>query len=127
MSLLAAIKRLRKQKGLTQGQMAEKIGVERQVYQQLESGTTRLDTDRLAQIAAVLGKTPIEIYEENAEEQSLFITQNNENKEENTKGVININKDTLKFYKKIIKRQHKIIKKLQMDNKVLLELQNKSK
>jgi transcriptional regulator with XRE-family HTH domain len=53
------IKKRREQKGLRQQDMAEKLNMTVRSYQNLESGSTRLDIERLEQVAEVL-ETPME-------------------------------------------------------------------
>lgn len=53
------IKKHREQKGLRQQDMADKLNMNIRSYQNLESGDTKLDLERLAQIADVL-ETPTE-------------------------------------------------------------------
>ncbi|MCE5214667.1 MAG: helix-turn-helix domain-containing protein [Methanobacterium sp.] len=53
------IKKHREQKGLRQQDMADKLNMNIRSYQNLESGATKLDLERLAQIADVL-ETPTE-------------------------------------------------------------------
>jgi transcriptional regulator with XRE-family HTH domain len=53
------IKKRREQKGLRQQDMAEKLNMTVRSYQNLESGSTRLDIERLEQVAGVL-ETPME-------------------------------------------------------------------
>jgi len=51
------IKKLREQSGLTQPEMAEKMNMHLKTWQKIENGITRLDIDRLRQIAEILGTT----------------------------------------------------------------------
>jgi transcriptional regulator with XRE-family HTH domain len=48
------IKKRREMKGLRQQDMADKLNMTTRTYQNLESGTTRLDLERLEQIAGIL-------------------------------------------------------------------------
>lgn len=52
--ILGNIKRLRKERGLSQTDMAEALHIALKTYQNIEGGITRIDIDRLEQIAAVL-------------------------------------------------------------------------
>lgn len=65
------IKKSRELKGLRQQDMAEKLNINIRSYQNLESGTTRLDLERLAQIADVL-ETPME---DLLKQEGIFIHQ----------------------------------------------------
>ncbi len=53
-SILAQIRRLRKDRGLSQVDMASSLHVALKTYQNIESGATRIDIDRLQHIADVL-------------------------------------------------------------------------
>jgi len=53
--ILGNIKRLRKERGLSQSDMAEALHIALKTYQNIEGGVTRIDIDRLEQIAGVLG------------------------------------------------------------------------
>jgi transcriptional regulator with XRE-family HTH domain len=48
------LREFRKRRGLTQEQLAEKIGVTFQQIQQYENGSSRLNSDRLQQVAIAL-------------------------------------------------------------------------
>ena len=52
--VLGNIKRLRKERGLSQADMAEALHIALKTYQNIEGGITRIDIDRLEQIANVL-------------------------------------------------------------------------
>jgi len=52
--ILENIKRLRKERGLSQTEMAEALHIALKTYQNIEGGVTRIDIDRLSQIADVL-------------------------------------------------------------------------
>ncbi len=49
------LRECRKRRGLTQEQLAEKVGVTFQQIQQYENGSSRLNSDRLQQIGHALG------------------------------------------------------------------------
>ena len=53
--ILVIIKKLRKERGFSQADMAEALHVALKTYQNIEGGITRIDIDRLDQIAEVLG------------------------------------------------------------------------
>jgi len=59
--IAAAIKLLRKQRQLTQQEMASQINMSQNAYSQLEAGKTKIDLDRLNKIATVFQLTPIEL------------------------------------------------------------------
>ncbi|MBK1438554.1 helix-turn-helix transcriptional regulator [Parapedobacter sp. ISTM3] len=52
--ILANIRRLRKARGFSQTDMAEALHIALKTYQNIEGGVTRIDIDRLGQIAQVL-------------------------------------------------------------------------
>lgn len=54
---LEKIKGLRKARGLSQTDMAQALHIALKTYQNIESGATRIDIERLGQIAAVLDTT----------------------------------------------------------------------
>lgn len=53
--LPALIKGFRKQAGLTQGQLAERLGVTQQTLSALERNADRVSVDRLLQLLGILG------------------------------------------------------------------------
>ena len=55
------IRQIRKSSGLSQMQLAEKIGISYQQVQKYEKGTNRLSVSRLKQISGVLG-VPISLF-----------------------------------------------------------------
>ena len=54
---LVKIKGLRKSRGLSQADMAQALHIALKTYQNIEGGVTRIDIERLGQIAAVLNTT----------------------------------------------------------------------
>ena len=55
------ISRIRKASGISQTEMAERLGISRTAYRNLESGDTKLISENVDRIAAVLEKTPEEL------------------------------------------------------------------
>lgn len=53
--ILNKIKRIRKEQGLSQTDMAEALHIALKTYQNIEGGITRIDLERLTQIADILG------------------------------------------------------------------------
>ncbi|HWK57606.1 MAG TPA: helix-turn-helix transcriptional regulator [Parapedobacter sp.] len=53
-AILVKVKRLRKERGLSQAEMADALHIALKTYQNIEGGITRIDIDRLGQIANVL-------------------------------------------------------------------------
>ncbi len=56
-ALAANIRRVRKDVGLTQAELAERLGIQQSAIAHWEAGNTRPTTERLAQIADALGTT----------------------------------------------------------------------
>ena len=54
-TIISIIKKLRKFKGITQGVMADRLNLSLRAYQKIESGKTRIDIERIRQIAEILG------------------------------------------------------------------------
>lgn len=65
------LREFRKRRGFTQEQLAEKIDVTFQQIQQYESGTSRLNTDKLQAIAIALSVPVAAFFEENPIESTL--------------------------------------------------------
>ncbi len=57
----ANIRKFRNERCLTQEYMASELGIGQSAYQKIETGEVSLSTERLLQIAAILGK-PIEAF-----------------------------------------------------------------
>ena len=55
------LKKTRKEKSFTQKEMAEKMGISRTAYRNLEDGQTKLLSDHIGEFAQILGKTEEEI------------------------------------------------------------------
>jgi transcriptional regulator with XRE-family HTH domain len=68
------IKRIRENKNYTQEHLAGKLGISQNTYSKLETGGTKLTTDRLQEIADIL-EVPIE--EILCHEQKVFNFHNN--------------------------------------------------
>lgn len=63
MSLEKNIKKIRRLKNLTQSQISKILGISAQAYSKIESGETRLDTDRLQQLADIFEINVKDIYD----------------------------------------------------------------
>lgn len=57
------LRRLRRQAGLTQRDLADRLGVRQEWVSRYEVGERRLDVIELAQVAQALGTTAVEIIE----------------------------------------------------------------
>jgi transcriptional regulator with XRE-family HTH domain len=75
MSLEKNIKKIRRFKNMTQGDVSKLLSISAQAYSKIESGETRLDTDRLRQIAEILGVTVQDIYEFDTNSNDMQIGQ----------------------------------------------------
>jgi transcriptional regulator with XRE-family HTH domain len=63
MTLEKNIRRIRRYKNITQGEISKQLGISPQAYSKIESGETRLDTNRLKHIAEILQVPLSDIYE----------------------------------------------------------------
>ena len=61
---MAALKRIRKERGFTQQQLADELGLHLKSYQRYEYGTRRLNIYMLLKIADILGVKASELLEE---------------------------------------------------------------
>ncbi|WP_379026339.1 helix-turn-helix domain-containing protein [Parapedobacter deserti] len=109
--ILAKIKRYRRDRGLSQANMAEALHVALKTYQNLEVGITRVDIDRLGQIADVLGVTLHDLLDGrgNANEGSARLM--NEEKVLYDKIIMNKEayiaqlEDSIRFYRQILREE----------------------
>lgn len=62
------LKELRKKKGYTSQNMAEKLGISKPFYSQIENQMRKLSYDMAVQIAAVFNKKPDQIFLEDHKE-----------------------------------------------------------
>ncbi len=60
--ILTHIRQIRKEKGLSQTAMADRLYMSLKTYQNIENGVTRMDIDRLQQIAVVLDIDPASLF-----------------------------------------------------------------
>lgn len=106
-SILMRIREVRKNRGWSQSEMAERLNVALKTYQNLESGATRIDIERLVQIASILGVELIELlgYQPKPDE---YIDR-----------FINEEKD---LYQKIIQDKETYISRLEEDLKVYQDM-----
>ena len=106
--LLLFIKNQRKVKGLSQTDMAKKLNIVLKTYQNIESGITRLDIDRLMQIAQLIDLDLATIFQLNKNN----ITDQNNEKE---------------LYNRIITEKEYYIAKLENDIKFYQEILKENK
>lgn len=104
------IKKIRSNMGLTQEQMAEKINLSVKAWQKIENGITRLDLDRLNQIAEILDTSLVDLI--NADD-SVYVHKIKHNEGGINSGEVNIHNrisdEERDLYKKIIEDKEKII------------------
>jgi len=55
------IKQIRELKNFTQEYMAQQLGLSTRAYSKIETGETQLTVNRLNEISAILGITPVEV------------------------------------------------------------------
>lgn len=84
MTLEKNIRKIRRYKNITQGEISKQLGISPQAYSKIESGETRLDTNRLKHIADILQVPLSDIYE--MIEKNMYFTQNTLN--DNATGVV---------------------------------------
>jgi transcriptional regulator with XRE-family HTH domain len=103
------IKKLRSQAGLTQEQMADKMFMHVKTWQKIENGITKLDIERLKQIAEILETTVEDLI--NVED-SVYINEIKENDVGFNNSEITINHGTVaekELYERLISEKEKII------------------
>lgn len=95
------IKRLREKSGLTQQEVADKLNMHLKTWQKIENGITKLDIDRLQQIAEVLETTVEDLI--NVEE-GVYISEIKDNDVGFNNSTVTINHESTekKLYDKII-------------------------
>ncbi|PWG78732.1 helix-turn-helix domain-containing protein [Pararcticibacter amylolyticus] len=121
------IKKIRSNIGLTQEQMADKINLSVKAWQKIENGITRLDLERLNQIAEILETSLVDLI--NADEgiyvhQEIDKNENIYNKEVNYHN--NISDEERELYKKIIADKEKTIADKDKEIEFLKDLLKKS-
>ncbi|PWG81041.1 helix-turn-helix domain-containing protein [Pararcticibacter amylolyticus] len=108
------IKKIRSNIGLTQEQMADKINLSVKAWQKIENGITRLDLERLNQIAEILDTSLVDLI--NADE-SIYVHQENENNGSIYNKEVTIQQSTSdeerELYKKVIEEKEKYIANLE--------------
>lgn len=105
MSIGKNIKKIRRFKEITQEELSEKLAMSVQAYSKLENGETRLDTDRLEQIAQILGVSAQEILD--LEHKNLIFGQLNnlDNSQNNTINLNSENQKLINLFEKTIQEK----------------------
>lgn len=124
------IKKLREQSGLTQQEMADKLHLHLKTWQKIENGITKLDIERLQQIAEILGTTIEDLI--NVED-SVYISEVKDNDVGFNNSSVTINhqsQEEKNLYERLIAEKDKIIADKDKDIiflKGLLNNRNESK
>jgi transcriptional regulator with XRE-family HTH domain len=103
------IKRLREQSDLTQQEMADKLNMHLKTWQKVENGITKLDIERLKQIAEILGTTVEDLI--NVED-SVYISTIKDNDVGFNNSSVTINhksEEEKNLYERLIAEKEKII------------------
>lgn len=113
------IRAIRTQQKISQEQMAERLELTTQAYSKIESGKTKLNLDRIQQIAHILN---IDIAELISDEKEVFLLVN-ENGVNNGKTIYYNNPQDLihenEKLQLIINHKDELIAKLEYENKLL--------
>lgn len=121
------IKKIRSNIGLTQEQMADKINLSVKAWQKIENGITRLDLERLNQIAEILDTSLIDLI--NADE-GIYVHKIKHNEGGINSREINIHQNASdeerELYKKIIADKEKTIADKDKEIEFLKDLLKKS-
>jgi len=110
-SILTRIKEIRKRRGWPQSEMAERLNVALKTYQNLESGVTRMDLDRLVQVATILEVELISLLGYQPKPEAYIDRFINEEKA---------------LYDKIIQDKETYIKRLEESLKIYQDILNRS-
>lgn len=111
------IKKRREQKGLRQQDVADKLNMNIRSYQNLESGVTKLDVERLAQLAEVL-ESPIE---ELLKQEGVYIHQEIQEIKDSGSGFVYYQEVSGKLFEKLLDAKEVEIQSLKEENKYLKE------
>lgn len=103
------IKKLREQSGLTQQEIADKLHLHLKTWQKIENGITKLDVERLQQIAQIIGTTIEDLI--NVED-SVYIGEIKDNDVGFNNSSVTINhksEEEKNLYERLIAEKDKII------------------
>lgn len=110
------IKKFRENKNYTQEHLASKLGMSQNAYSKMESGGSKVSTERLQKIAEIL-ETPIEKFL--CDEQKVFNFDNNhiaigyiEHLEDDNKEYVKMLHQQIEFQQKEIDRLISLVEKL---------------
>ncbi len=111
------IKKRREQKGLRQQDVADKLNMNIRSYQNLESGVTKLDVERLALLAEVL-ESPIE---ELLKQEGVCIHQEIQEIKDSGSGFVYYQEVSGKLFEKLLDAKEADIQLLKDENQYLKE------
>lgn len=104
--IIVKIKEIRKLKGLSQGFVADKLGITQKAYSKIECGETQLNWEKIKKIAIILNLTIWDLIDETKEVDDI-----------NLNGTFN--DKTIILFKQIVKNQDDKINKLCDEIKLL--------
>lgn len=123
-AIQSKIKRFREAEGTTQQEMADKLHIHVKTWQKIENGITRLDLERLKQIANVYD-IPVEDLINT--DDSIYISEIKDNKVDFNNSHVTINdksENETKLYEKLLDEKDRII---EIQSKLITELEEKLK
>lgn len=100
-----SIKKIRTIKGMTQADVAEKLHITAEAYSKIENGKTKLDTNRLEELAKIYGVSVQDIYA--FDDKKIFV--NHSPAAINGTFIQNDNTDILNLLKEIIQEKNTLI------------------
>ena len=125
-AITTQIKKQRSARGLTQDQMAERLHLSTKAYQKIENGITKLDIERLNQIAEILEISLVDLI--NSDE-NIYIHSISENEIgfNNKEVVINkgVSEDEKEVYQQLITTKDQLIASKDKEIQLLRDLLNK--
>ncbi|OOG18177.1 hypothetical protein BWD42_12990 [Sphingobacterium sp. CZ-UAM] len=121
-AIQSKIKRFREAEGMTQQEMADNLHIHVKTWQKIENGITRLDLDRLKQIANVYD-IPVEDLINT--DDSIYISEIKDNKVGFNNSHVTINdksENEIKLYEKLLEEKDRTI---EIQSKLIAELEEK--
>lgn len=121
-AIQSKIKRFREAEGITQQEMADKLHIHVKTWQKIENGITRLDLERLKQIANVYD-IPVEDLINT--DDSIYISEIKDNKVGFNNSYVTIqdkSENETKLYEKLLEEKDRMI---DMQSKLIAELEEK--
>ncbi len=122
MSISTRIRRKREDRHYSQEYMAEKLGISQNAYSCLETGKTKVDLDRLQQIAEIL-EEPLESFLNGD-----HIVINNENQHgPNGYHVVQHQQIPVEFFERLFTSLADIMKEQQRQNTLIIQMMDKDR